>query len=67
MTRSASKIPDMRAVCKDCGTKWMPLYNTMTELLEKARCPECHVQSYEFEGGVSIANLHDSDDFPMLE
>lgn len=67
MTQSRPKVPNYQAVCRDCGMEWIPLYDTMTELLEKARCPECHAQNYEFEGGASIADLHDSDDFPILE
>lgn len=49
MTRSAPNLPECRTVCKDCGTKWMPLYDTRAELREKARCPECHAQNYTFE------------------
>lgn len=32
--RSAPRVPDYRAVCKDCGMEWIPLYETMTESLK---------------------------------
>ncbi len=67
MARSTPKVPGHQAVCKACGMEWIPLYDTMTELLEKARCPECHAQNYEFEGTGSILERHDPDDFPSLE
>lgn len=67
MTQSAPDVPDRQAVCKDCGMEWIPLYETMTELLEKARCPECHAQNYEFEEIVSVSRGHDPDESPSLE
>lgn len=67
MTQSAPKVPDYQAVCKDCGIEWIPLYDTMMEILEKARCPECHAQSYELEGNVPSSRFHNSDDSPSLE
>lgn len=66
MTQSAPNIPDCQAVCKDCGMEWIPLYETITEIREKARCPECHAQNYEFEGSDPIS-FHDPDDSPSLE
>lgn len=47
--------------------EWIPLYETMTEVLEKARCPGCHTQNYEFEGSVPIAQLRDPDESASLE
>lgn len=67
MTRSAPEILDYQVVCKDCGTEWRPLYETMTELLKNARCPECHAQDYDFEGVTSISELYTSHESPSFE
>lgn len=50
---------DSKAVCKDCGTEWLPLYTTVEDLLENAACPICGAQSYEYEG---VRPVHTADD-----